>query len=214
MVLTLVSLAAREGEQIAVTFEIQSGENRQREIFLIPATLLADLHLTVGEVDTSCYEAVVHGAGVHSAVKRGLAILGWGGASERMLCRKLQMKGISREIAEEAVSELLRRGCLNPLSDASYEAEKCARKLWGRRRICSALLEKGYDRRIVSQAMNSLEDEGVDYIELCVERVRRLGRGVPSDPNERRKLVASLMRYGFENGEIREAFRVLSREDG
>ncbi len=213
MVLTLVSLSAREGEQIAVTFEIRNGVDRQRECFLIPTTLVADLRLTIGEVDVSCYDAVVHGSEVHAALKRGLGILSYGRASERMLCRKLQLKGIRREIAEEAVAELRRQGYLNPSEDARYDAEKCIRKLWGKRRIISALLEKGYDRDTVRFALDSLEDEDVDYTELCVERIRQTGKGIPSDPDGRRKLTASLVRYGFESGEIREAFRIVSREE-
>ena len=213
MVLSLISLAAREGERVAVTFEIRNGEDRQRECFLIPASLVADLHLSVGEVDAELYDAVVHGAQVHTALRRGLGILGYGRSSEKILCRKLRMKGIRREIAEEAVAELLRQGYLNPREDALFEAEKCVQKLWGARRIGAALSEKGYDREAVGFALYSLEDEGVDYTELCAERIRRSGRGIPTDHDARQKLVASLLRYGFEAAEIREAIRTVAEEN-
>lgn len=210
MVLALVSLSAREGEQIAVSFEIRNGEDIQREQFLVPASLVADLRLVKGEVDRACYDAVVRGSELHAAIKRGLGILSYGSASERMLCRKLQMKGIRREIAEEAVEALRRQGYLNPAEDALREADRCIRKLWGRRRIVSALLEKGYSRAVIQETLESLSDDGVDFVEVCAERLRTHVGAVPADLNDRRKLVASLMRYGFENDEIREAFRLIS----
>ena len=207
MVLTLVSLSAREGDQIAVSFEIRNGEGVQQEQFLIPTALVADLRLASGEVDRSCYDAVVRGAELHAAIKRGLRILSYGSASEKMLCRKLQMKGIRREIAEEAVAELCCQGYLNPTEDALREADRCVRKLWGRRRIVSALLEKGYPRDSIENVLDSLSNDGVDFVEVCAERIRTCVGELPTDPSDRRKLVASLVRYGFESCEIREAFR-------
>ncbi len=213
MVLTLVSLSAREGEQIVVSFEIRNGEDTQRERFLIPVSLVADLRLAVGEVDRACYDAVVRGAELHAAVKRGLGILSYGSASERMLCRKLQMKGIRLEIAREAVEMLKDQGYLNPSEDALREAERCIRKLWGRRRIVSALREKGYSHESIREAIEALSEDGMDFAELCAERIRKQVGELPTDPQDQRKLVASLMRYGFESGEIRLALRMVSREN-
>lgn len=213
MTVTILSLAARGAEEIAATFEIRSGEHSQKESFLISAALVADLRLCRGETDRDCFDAVSHGAAVWHAVKKGLYLLGYGACSERGLCRKLIQKGIEKEIAEEAVAQLCRDGYLDPVSDALREAERCVAKLWGKRRIAAALFAKGYSDGIVRDAMNSLEDQGVDYTELCAERIRRTGSVLPADPMERRKLVSSLERCGFSHAEIREAFDRIADEE-
>ena len=213
MTVTIVSLAARGEGEISVSFEIRSGEHCQREQFLITAALCADLHLCVGECGTDCYDAVSRGAELCSAVKRGLYLLGYGSCSERTLQRKLMMKGFSAEISAEAVRELCRRGYLDAESDAKREAERCVAKLWGTRRIVATLYQKGYPQEAVKAAIHFLEDEGVDYVDLCAERIRRKEGSVPGDPDTRRRLTASLERNGFSFSEIREAFARVAQEE-
>ena len=213
MTVTILSLSARGSEEVAVTFELREGEHSQRETFLIPVSLVVDLRLCVGECDRACYDAVCYGAEVFRAVRRGLSILGYGSCSERALCRKLMAKGTAREIAEEAVRQLSRMGYLNGGADALREAERCVAKHWGKRRIAATLFSKGYDQEYVRDALDALEDEGVEYSQLCAERIRMQVGVVPSEPAARRKLIASLERYGFTSSEIREAFRIVTQEE-
>lgn len=206
MTVTLTSLAARGEDEIAVTFEIQSDGNIQRETFLVSSALVADLRLCKGETTRDCFDAVSHGSQIRNAVKRGLGILGYGSCSERTLCKKLVLKGIDREIAEQAVYELKLAGYIDSRSDALREAERCVAKLWGKRRITATLFSKGYEDDAVHAALYSLEDDGVDFSELCAERIRRYTGGIPTDRAQREKLIASLMRYGFSRSEIKDAF--------
>ncbi len=204
MTLTLLSLAERGAEEISVTFALQSGEHIQKESFLLSVTQVADLRLRVGECDRLCYENVEYAARLHHAEKCALRILAYGDCSEKMLCRKLVMKGISREVAEDTVAELCRSGWLNPAESACREVERCLTKLWGRRRIVATLYEKGYSDCTAKQAMRLLSE--VDEVELCVRRIEKQANEIPDDPNERKKLIASLERYGFLSSQIKEAF--------
>ena len=88
-------------------------------------------------------ETVEYAARLHAAEKRALQVLSYGSCSEKMLCRKLVMKGVDREIAEEAVASLCERGLLDPSASAVREVEKGIAKLWGRKRIAASLFEKG-----------------------------------------------------------------------
>lgn len=210
MRVSVLSLSARSGDEIAVTFEISNGADSQREILILPTRLVADLRLTVGEVDRETFDSVSYNADVYRAVKRGLNILGYGSCSERALCRKLVSKGVSREIAEEAVRQLTADGYLDPEGDALREAERCVGKHWGRRRITAALYEKGYSDGAVRASLLWLEDSGVDFAALCAERLENTVDELPDDVTQRRKLIASLERYGFSHAEIREAFEIFS----
>lgn len=213
MTVSIVSLAARGEDEIAVCFEIRSGEHLQKQSFTVSAAAVADLRLQTGACDRELYDAVAHESSIFSAVKKGLYLLGFGRCSEKALCRKLMAKGIDREIATEAVGELSRRGYLNAENDAKREAERQAAKLWGRRRIAAALFEKGYEQTAIVGALDALEDEGIDYIELCSERLRRTLRELPCEPDAKRKLIASLERCGFSRDEIREAWKIICREN-
>lgn len=204
MTVHLLSLADRGNEEISVSFELRSGEHLQKERFLLSTAQVADLRLRVGECDRACYDNVEYAARLYAAQKRALQILSYGSCSEKMLCRKLVMKGVDREIAEDAVAELCERGLLDSSASAVREVEKGIAKLWGRRRIAAALYEKGYSDRTVKEAMSTLAE--VDEVELCVRRIEKQVGEIPTDLTERRKLIASLERYGFSSSQIREAF--------
>lgn len=209
MTVAIVSLAARGAEEIAVTFSVRNGEYEQRETFSIHAAWVAEWQLCVGESSTECYDRVCHVAELWAAMKRGLYLLGYGSCSERALRRRLVAKGVRAEMAEEAVAELARRGYLNAEADAKREAEKCVAKCWGKRRIAATLYQKGYTQEAVNAALYALEDDEVDYVELCAQSIRRKCGELPTDAEDRRRLTASLERLGFSFSEIREAFSLV-----
>lgn len=213
MTVSIVSLAARGAEEIAVTFEIRNGEYAQRETFSVQTACVAEWRLCVGESSTEQYDAVSHASELWTAMKRGLYLLGYGSCSERALRRKLVSKGIAADLAEEAVEELVRRGYLNAEEDAKREAEKCIAKCWGQRRIVATLYRKGYSKEAVTAALNALEDEEIDYVELCAEQIRRKCGTVPTEADERRRLTASLERSGFSFSEIHEAFARMNDQE-
>ena len=187
MTLFLVALSARGENEVTVVFELREGDHCQRESFSVSTALVADLHLKVGECSRECFDAVAEASERYRAVKKGLYLLGFGACSRRMLCRKLTDKGFSRTIAEAAVDELSEMGYLDDGAGAFREAEICVNKCWGRRRIAATLYQKGYSDASVREALFRLEDNGVDFVELCVRRIRQGSGVVPSAPDEKRK---------------------------
>ena len=212
MTVSVLSISARGDSEIAVTFEIRDGELVQRECFLLSACVFADLHLTVGECDREAFDAASDAAELYRATKKGLSLLGYGASSQKALCRKLVMKGFSKEIAQKAAKDISKNGFINESTDAAREAERCAAKLWGKKRIIAHLRSKGYSEENVREAVYSLEDSGIDFAEVCAERLKKAVDSLPSDPKEMQKLIASLMRYGFSGSEIKEAIKAFSNE--
>lgn len=205
MRLAITSLSARGEDGIAVTFDISSEGYSQRQTFLLDGRAVADLGLKVGECDRELFDETEYASKVCAAKKKALFLLGYGASSPKNLVRKLVMKGISKEVAADAVKVLLRDGLMTPSEDAKREAEKCVSKLLGRKRIAAALYEKGYSDRDIKYALDALDADGVDYIELCAERIRRNISEIPQTPEEKRKLVSKFERYGFTLTEIKEA---------
>ena len=212
MTISIVSLAARGADEICVSFAITNGTDTQTEQLLISAAAVADLRLSVGDCDEACFDAVLAASQMHEALKRGLSVLSFGRYSPRALARKMMQKGIARDVATEAVKALIRMGYLNPRADAYAEATACLTKGWGRTRISSALYEKGYSASVVHEALERLEDDGVDYAENCAALIRRRFVERTDDPRERAKMYASLSRYGYTSSDIREALRILDHE--
>ena len=207
MTVSVLSISARGEREIAVTFEIRNGELAQKECFLLSASVFADLRLAVGECDRDTFDAVSDAAELYRATKKGLSLLGYGASSQKALYRKLVLKGFSKDIAQRATLELSESGYINENSDAVREAERGVSKLWGKKRIIAHLRSKGYPDEAIKEAVYSLEDSGIDFAQLCAERLERDIDSLPRDPKEMQKLVASLMRYGFSGGEIKKAIK-------
>ena len=208
MTVTVVSLLSRGERGIEVCFEISDGEHIDKETFLVGIDTVATLNIKKGECDKELFDKVSEASRLYSAVRRGTNILGYGACSEKGLTRKLIAKGEDPAVVACAVKELVKRGYIDPHADAAREAEKCARKLWGKRRIVAELYKKGYSEDSVKNALYSLEDNEVDFVEICAERIRMTVKELPSDPMAKRKLTMGLQRYGFSLAEIKEAMRV------
>ena len=212
MTVSIVSLTAHGVEDVCVSFSISNGTDTQTERLVVSAATVADLRLTVGDCNEACFDAVLAAAQKHEATRRALSLLSFGRQSPKALVRKLVQKGIDREKATEAVKELIRRGYLSPRADAYAEATACVAKGWGRTRITSSLYEKGYAAPIVHEALDRLDDDGVDYVENCAALMRRRFPDRSTDPRERAKMYAALARYGYTSSDIREALRLLENE--
>ena len=194
MTVSIVSLTAHGADEVAVSFAITNGVDTQTERLVVSAATVADLRLTVGDCNEACFDAVFAAAQKHEATRRALSLLSFGRQSPKALVRKLVQKGIDRETATEAVKALIRRGYLNPRVDAYAEATAYIAKGWGRTRISSSLYEKGYAAPIVHEALDRLDEDGVDYAENCAALMRRRFPDRPTDPRERAKMYAALAR--------------------
>lgn len=205
MNISVTGLSVHGTNEIAVSVEISDGEHTQKERLVISSVQYADIGLRYGDIGEQEYDSILFASKIHTAVKQGLSILSYGACSKNSLIRKLISRGNSREIAEIAVEELKQNGYIDQEADAAREAERGAIKLWGKLRITASLREKGYSDDSIRYALTYLHSSGVDYVENCATLIRRRWGEIPSDPAERRKMVAAVMRYGYTTDEIRAA---------
>ena len=212
MNVTIISLTERSDDCVAVTFLLSQGEHEDFETFLVSRARFSQLKLSVGEASADIYDEVSYYGKLYEACKQAMNFLAYGDCSRRKLISKLRGKGVEPEIAEEAVSELETKGYINDIANAAREAERCARKLWGRRRISAALYEKGYGEEASRKAIFALEDAGIDFTENCAELISKRYKGLPKDPKEKAKLFASMTRYGYSASEINSAIDKIKEE--
>lgn len=130
-----------------------------------------------------------------AACRHALRILEYGDNNARTLRDKLARKGISREVACEAVERMVSLGYIREGEQARRLAVGYARRnLWGERKIVSALTAKGYSRADAETAVRDAVDGGeIDFAEVKRSLIKRCeARGM-----EDGKIRATLWRYGF-----------------
>ena len=93
---------------------------------------------------------------------------------------------------------------------ATLRAEQDLRKGWGERRIREDLIAHGFTREAVEEAMESLAD--TDWVENCTAAIRKKYGEIPEDKGERQKLIAAMMRLGYDTDTVREAMRDILRK--
>ena len=136
--------------------------------------------------------------------------------TEREVRQKLQRKGFSEPVADEAVARMRELGYLD---DADYARAYARGRLGGRghgpHRIRADLLRRGVARPTIDAVLDDLVEHD-DLRETALrhgrKRWRRLQR--EDDPYKRRKKLADfLQRRGYDFDLIREVTETLEAED-
>lgn len=214
MRIEVVSVNATDGgAEMILTLELSDGEGHsEKRRLLLFTEQYFELGLSRGAiVSEEQLDEMERLSGVCVAMRKGNELLSYSPSSRRRLVSRLRSKGIDRESAEAAAARLEETGMIDERADVERAVRSYLKKLWGRRRIKQELIAKGYGSECVGAALEELDDEAL--VENCVKLVRKKYRELPQDPDEAKKMIAALARYGYTYGEIREALRALA-EDG
>ena len=201
-----------EGETVAVVITMPDpadGKIKKLSLHLL-VEQYAELGVQTGEIIPEKAEAILDAGRLCGAIRRGMAMLGYGDQSARRLTYKLTAKGVEREIAVRAVAYLTDRGYIREDSTATLRARQGVEKGWGERRIREDLFALGFTREAVEEAMEDLSD--VDWEENCALAIRKKYREIPEERHERQKLVAAMVRLGYHADTVKAALRSILRE--
>ncbi len=197
--------AKNEGADVELS--ILTGEEKRQLVVTMEQYL--DLHIRKGEeLSPERLEQLEDAAAFCGALRCGESLLAYAPSPALALSRKIVQHGHKRAAADAAACELLRKGLINEPAMIRRDVNRCVKKYWGSRRIRSYLWTCGYGK----EALDTLDDLllDVEFSEVCAELVRKKNHGVPRDPEERQKLKAKLIRYGYTPEEIRQAFVLLT----
>lgn len=190
-----------------VRLQLSCESGTENKLFTFFKELVKALPLESSEIDEDAYNELEEAAEVTEAIKKGLTVLSFGANSEAMLAMKLRRRGVRREYAEKAALYLKNHGYINEDGDAEREVERCLRKHWGLIRILAHLKSKGYDDQIIDNIERSLSSE--DFSARCAQFISLNYPDPPEDVNERRRMISSLVRYGYTMSEIDNAIRLI-----
>lgn len=188
-------------------FAPAAGRSHEKLSLHLMVEQYADLNVRAGELTPEAADAILSAGKLCDAVRRGMAILQYGDQSERRLAFKLTAKGVDREIAALAAAYLSEKGYIREDDTARLRAEESLRKLRGPRRIREDLRALGFSSEAVDEAMEALSD--VDFCENCAKLIRKKYRSVPNDRTERQKLIAAMMRQGYDADTVRHALQLV-----
>ncbi len=138
-----------------------------------------------------------------AARDKGLYYLQYSAKTVSEMEKKLKDKGFSQEAVDDAIGFLKEYRYLDDDDYARRYIERSRAKK-SERAIRNGLISKGVPRETVDAAFEEMPSDEE-------ERIRNLLRkkypdGVPEDPDERRKVMASFSRKGYSYDAIRRAF--------
>jgi regulatory protein len=190
------------------TFEAEFDDGAQ---FKVNVALIADYSLYTGRTfEKTEYEALTKAAGLFSAKKRALRILGKRQLSRREITERLVEKGESPETAEEAVDWLTDIGAVNDPEYAAIIVRHYAARGYGVMRIKDELYRRGIDRELWEDALGARPEENDGAYVYLLSRLK----GQVPDRDESRRLQDALCRRGFSWEEARDAIqRYVNTED-
>ncbi|HYX80783.1 MAG TPA: regulatory protein RecX [Gemmatimonadales bacterium] len=173
----------------------------------LPASQLLLLDLRVGaEIPTLVFERLQELADLEAAHRAALRALARRAHARLDLRRRLLQKQHPPAAVDGALERLSAAGLLDDARFAVDYAAAKARRGRGPSRLVRDLQTQGVDRRVAEDAVRaSLAAEGVDPAGKVRELAEKRARQLASLPPQvrKRRLVAFLMRRGFQGPDIR-----------
>ena len=205
------------GEEVVCKITVREGRNVQYVKGEIAADFFPPLGIplrTTAQIFISeeKFEQIEYAMRKTDAVKTGLNLLSFAPNTKRALIEKLAVRGVRRDIASDAVEFIASCGYINEYEMACSLIDDMAnRRGYGRMRIKNELFSKGFAAETAAKAIDDCE---IDYVEICAERVRKMGGTAAfAERDARMKNVSALMRYGFTTDEIKEALTKVKKEE-
>ena len=143
-------------------------------------------------------------AALSRAIARMKGILSYSGVSRRMLIQKLKGYDFSEEICTTAADYAVEHGMVREDVQVEHAIDTyLRRKYWGRRRIAAELSAKGYPREVIESALADIPEE--DFMHALHVILERKYGEISADPQEKQKMILSLLRMGYSGNEIKAA---------
>ena len=213
MKIEVISVSAvSEGAEMIISVSISDGDGRsEKRKFLIFTEQYLELGIRKGRIiDEETFDKLEELSKKCRAIRKGSDLLSYSASSKVRLAHRLRSKGIDKENAENAAEHLEKIGLINEEADVERQVASCLKKLWGKKRIYRELCAKGYNSDIVSENISLIDEETL--VQNCAILIKKKYSVIPDEPNEVKKIIASLVRYGYTFSEIKEAFRMVAEE--
>ena len=195
-----------------LTFSFRSDEGRREKRKLLVFTdKYLELGLRKGAVlDTDTFDELERISRECLAIRKGSNLLSYSSSSKVRLAQRLRAKGIDAESAKNAAQKLEEMGLIDEEADVERAVQSCLKKFWGKKRIYRELMAKGYGREYIARELECVSEK--ELVENCVALFYKKHKVFPDDPDAQKKIVASLVRYGYGFSEIKQALIIIEKK--
>lgn len=190
---------------ISVSILIGTADNYETTEYLISREFWQWGRLQNGsDITEEEYLGMDRSAALSRAIARMKGILSYSGVSRRMLIQRLKGYDFSEEICATAADYAVEHGMVREDVQVEHAVDTyLRRKYWGRRRIAAELSAKGYPREVIESALADIPEE--DFMHALHVILERKYGEIPADPQEKQKMILSLLRMGYSGNEIKDA---------
>lgn len=190
---------------ISVSILIGTADNYETTEYLISREFWQWGRLQNGsDITEEDFLGMDRSAALSRAIARMKGILSYSGVSRRMLIQRLKGYDFSEEICTTAADYAVEHGMVREDVQVEHAVDTyLRRKYWGRRRIAAELSAKGYPREVIESALADIPEE--DFMHALHVILERKYGEIPADPQEKQKMILSLLRMGYSGNEIKDA---------
>lgn len=204
----LKAIAPFGSEKVTLRVLVSNSSGSEEIEFVLMREHSEMLGLKIGEISEEMLPELEYYGEVARAYSSACSSFAYTNSSVSMLMKKLMQKGFPKDVCEDALACVKKRGFVDEEAIAVRRAQIFVEKHWGRSRIIMKLREEGFGEKAMSAAL--LELENVDFEASCASLIRKKYGRVPDDSHERELMYASLMRMGYSSSEIKKALKLLN----
>ena len=217
ILITVTDVQTAEGSKgkFLITVKLSTGQHEEVRTFSVFRYFLKN-EIFCGEppavgdfLGADKFEALEFAEACSNAAIKAVSLLAFGDNTAKKLSDKLRQKGFSRDAAAEAVRFCVEKRYIDEEDQLKRLMELlCEKKKYGVRRIRQEVWQKGFSEDVLKAHFEENAAE-LDFDAAVYDRVKRLGKDAFSTPEQKKKHVSSLLRYGFSMDEINGALKQL-----
>jgi regulatory protein len=217
ILITVTDVQTAEGSKgkFLITVKLSTGQHEEVRTFSVFRYFLKN-EIFCGEppavgdfLGADKFEALEFAEECSNAAIKAVSLLAFGDNTAKKLSDKLRQKGFSRDAAAEAVRFCVEKRYIDEEDQLKRLMELlCEKKKYGLRRIRQEVWQKGFSEDVLKMHFEENAAE-LDFDAAVYDRVKRLGKDAFSTPEQKKKHVSSLLRYGFSMDEINGALKQL-----
>ena len=217
ILITVTDVQTAEGSKgkFLITVKLSTGQHEEVRTFSVFRYFLKN-EIFCGEppavgdfLGADKFEALEFAEACSNAAIKAVSLLAFGDNTAKKLSDKLRQKGFSRDAAAEAVRFCVEKRYIDEEDQLKRLMELlCEKKKYGLRRIRQEVWQKGFSEDVLKAHFEENAAE-LDFDAAVYDRVKRLGKDAFSTPEQKKKHVSSLLRYGFSMDEINGALKQL-----
>lgn len=182
------------------------------ESIVMPRAMLKERPYRSGmPFDRAQFDAFLTERSASYALQKAVTLLASRDRTEKEIVDALRQNAYPEPTIARVMARLQQEGYLDDAAFAAHWTAARTARGWGARRIRQELCAKGVEREQIDRALSSADADSMAESALKVARKAAKGRDM-SSPTERQKVIAALVRRGFDFSIARKALEIIEEE--